>query len=55
MVVAIDNSWKLPIGYVVIDGMNSATTSGLISNALSLLHDAKVRVISLTLDGTAEH
>lgn len=55
MVVSVDNSWKLPIGYVVVKGMDSVTTAGIISNALILLNDIKVKVLSLTLDGTSEH
>lgn len=55
MVVSIDSSWKLLIGYVVVNGMDSATTAGIISNALVLLNEINVRVLSVTLDGPADH
>ena len=55
MVVSLDGGWKLPIGYVVVNGMDATSTSGLISEALVRLHDVGVKVVSVTLDGPAEH
>ena len=55
MVVALDGSWKLPIGYFLINGIDSATNSGLITDALIRLHDSDVEFISVTLDGRTEH
>ena len=55
MVVAIDDNWKLPIAYFLIDGIDSNTSSGLIRSSLIKLHEIGVEVVSLTLDGTSEH
>ncbi|EZA51134.1 THAP domain-containing protein [Ooceraea biroi] len=52
MVVALDDNWKLPIGYFLIDGIDSETSSGLVKTALIKLHEIGVKVLSLTLDGT---
>lgn len=55
MVVAIDDNWKLPIAYFLIDGIDSDTSSGLIRSSLIKLQEIGVEVVSLTLDGTSEH
>ena len=55
MVVALDGRWKLPIGYLLINGIDSATNSGLITDALIRLYEIDVEVVSVTLDGPTEH
>lgn len=55
MVVSLNSNWKLPIGYFLINGIESQTSAELITNALIKLHDVGVEVVSLTLDGTSEH
>ena len=55
MVVALDGSWKLLICYFLINGIDSATNSGFITDALIRFHDIDVEVISVTLDGPTEH
>lgn len=50
MVVALDNSWKIPIGYFLIRGIDSKTNSSLITEALIRLHNIGVEVVSITLD-----
>ncbi|KMQ85163.1 thap domain-containing protein 9-like protein [Lasius niger] len=55
MVVSLDESWKIPLGYFLINGIDSATNSGLIREALIRLHEIEVEVVSLTLDGPSEH
>ena len=55
MVVALDGSWKIPIGYFLINGIDSQTNSGLIRDALTRLHEIEVEVVSVTLDGPSEH
>ncbi|KMQ87397.1 thap domain-containing protein [Lasius niger] len=55
MVVGVNSNWKLPIGYFLINGIESETSAELVTDALIQLHDVGVEVISLTLDGTSEH
>lgn len=55
MVVAVDDNWKLPIGYFLIDGIDSDTSSGLVNTSLMKLHEIGVEVLSVTLDDTSEH
>lgn len=55
MIVCLNESWKLPIAYFLIDKIKSETTSELICNALRRLHEVGVCIVNLTFDGTAEH
>ena len=55
MVVALDGNWKLPIGYFLVNGINSDTKSGLVSEALIHLHDVDIEVVSVTLDGPTQN
>jgi len=55
MVVSLDDNWKLPIGYFLLDGIDSDTSANLVSISLIKLHEIGVKVVSLTLDGTSEH
>lgn len=50
MVVSLDESWKIPLGYFSINGINSVTNSGLIREALIRLYEIEVEVVSLTLE-----
>lgn len=51
MVVAINESWKLPLGYFLIDGMSGEERANIINDCLHRLHDSGVHTISLTCDG----
>ena len=48
MVVAMNGHWKLPIGYFPVAGMNAETQARLVTEALILLWDIGVTVVSLT-------
>jgi hypothetical protein len=51
MVVAVDNSWKLPIGYFFIAHLNSEEKAQLVNMALKKLFDISVQTKSITCDG----
>jgi len=53
MVVSVDENWKLPIGYFLVNNLNSSQKSELIKHALTLLQSTGVTIISLTFDGCA--
>lgn len=50
MIVAINESWKLPLGYFFIDSLNGEKKADLISNCLQLLEDCRINVTNITFD-----
>ena len=55
MVVCVNGSWKVPVGYFLIHGLSGIERANLIRQCLLLLADVGVRVISLTCDGPSCH
>ncbi|KAG9275028.1 DNA transposase THAP9 [Astyanax mexicanus] len=55
MVVAINGSWKIPVGYFLIDGLSGQERANLINQCLHKLHAIGVCVVSLTCDGPSCH
>ncbi|KAK1895681.1 DNA transposase THAP9 [Dissostichus eleginoides] len=55
MVVAINESWKIPIAYFLINSMTGTERANLIRESLVRLHAIGVRVISLTCDGPSQN
>lgn len=53
--VFVNSSWKIPVGYFFIAGLNSEQITGLVKQCLTLIHDTGVTVASLTCDGTSCH
>lgn len=53
MVVAINEAWKIPVGYFLTKGCSSGQKACLVKNCLQLLEECGVLVISLTFDGTS--
>ncbi|KZC08093.1 THAP domain-containing protein 9 [Dufourea novaeangliae] len=53
MIVHLKGQWKWPIGYFLINKINSTVQAQLMVNALNLLADSGVKVWSVTCDGTA--
>ena len=51
MVVASNASWKIPVGYFLISGMNGSERANLVKTCLKKLHEVGIEVISLTCDG----
>ena len=51
MVVALNGSWKLNVGYFCINGLNSIKRQELITMCLRKLHERGAITISLTFDG----
>lgn len=49
---AINDSWSLPIGYVLLKNYSSAKITGLVKTAIYLLEKSGVHVISLGLNTT---
>ena len=55
MVVAVNTSWKVPVGYFLVDGMSGVERANLVNEALQRLHTTGATIISLTCDGPACH
>lgn len=55
VVVAINDNWKMPIGYFLVDKLNSSQKEELTQHSLSLLHEYKAKVVSVTFDGLSSN
>ncbi|KAL4136330.1 hypothetical protein QTP88_007878 [Uroleucon formosanum] len=55
MVVDINTSWKVPIAYYLINGINSEEKANIILNCLQELDTTGVIIKTLTLDGAANN
>lgn len=55
MVVGVNDSFKLPVAYFLIDGLGGTERTNLVNQCLAKLHDVGVSVVglSLTFDGSA--
>lgn len=51
MLVAINDHWKIPVGYFLIDGLTGMERASLTRKLLSFLHVTGVKVTSITFDG----
>lgn len=45
-------TWKIPVAYFLINGMSAEEKKHLIKTVLTSLHDAGVKIIAFTFDGT---
>lgn len=55
LVVPLNDTWKLPIAYFLINGLTGSAKANLINEALIRLHEVGVEISSLTLDGPPDH
>ena len=53
MVVDLKSSWKLPVGYFLINGLGGEERKALVTDCIERLYAAGVIVVSLTHDGAA--
>ncbi|KAH0811281.1 hypothetical protein GEV33_011508 [Tenebrio molitor] len=51
MVVSINSSWKIPVGYFLVDGVNSEQRCNLLKQCLSHICETGLRILTLTFDG----
>lgn len=51
LATAINGSWKIPVGYFLVDGVTGSQRATLVKQCLELLHETGVHVTSLTFDG----
>lgn len=55
MAVALDDRWKISLGYFLVNGTDASANAGLIRDCLQRLDEINVEVASLTLDGPSQH
>lgn len=55
MLVALNQSWKIPIGYFLLNGLSGVEKSNLVKQGLSFIHESGVIVSSLTFDASASN
>jgi hypothetical protein len=55
MLVAVNDSFNVPVGYFLIDGLGGIERANLVNQCLSKLHDVGGIVASLTFDGAAQN
>lgn len=55
LAVALNDTWKLPIDFSLINSLSAEIKANLINNALMRPHKVGVKITLLTSDGLAEH
>jgi hypothetical protein len=55
MAVGINDSWKIPVGYFLINGLPGKKRPMLLKQCVELLRDTGVIISSVTFDGTASN
>ena len=55
MVVGVNETWKVPVGYFFIDGLSGKERANLIKVYIKKLHDVGIDIISLICDGPSCH
>jgi len=55
MVVSVNENWKIPIGYFLLNGLSGSEKANLINTALTIVYDTDVVVKTLTFDGAASN
>lgn len=52
-VICVNDNWKVPITYYLINGLNAEKKANLILQCLTSLHDINFKIVSVTFDGMA--
>ncbi|KAM7282371.1 hypothetical protein ISCGN_004034 [Ixodes scapularis] len=52
LAVAVNKSWKIPLGYALIDGLDGNIRANLVRQYITKLEEAGAECISVTCDGT---
>lgn len=52
MITGLQESWKIPIAYFLINGISATTKTDLVCTVLTTLYNIGVHVVAFTFDGT---
>lgn len=53
MITAVNDSWKIPVGYFLLANITSQQKALLVEQCINLLNECGIIVVSLTFDGAA--
>lgn len=53
IVSSVEQTWKIPVAYYFINGLNAVEKKGIVESVLIALQEIEVQVIGLTFDGTS--
>jgi hypothetical protein len=51
MITCLEEHWKMPIAYFLLDGLSGMERAQLVQQAINQLYDSGILVVSLTCDG----
>lgn len=51
MLVCLNDSWKVPVGYFLLDGLSATEKAQLVTKCLEFVQESGIEVTSLTFDG----
>lgn len=51
MLVTVNGSWKIPVGYYLINSLSAGLKMNLIQEYVTRLHDINLTVVSVICDG----
>lgn len=55
MIVGINCSWKIPVGYFSINSLTTNQKCNLINQCLTLLYGTGIKIVSFTCDGLSSN
>lgn len=55
MIVALNDNFKIPVGYFLINGLGGVERANLVNQCIEKLYDVGVTIVSLTFDGAASN
>lgn len=55
LINGIFENWKQPIAYFLTKGISGGTLAEIIRDAIEILHDMNIRVVTITCDGDAKN
>lgn len=55
MITSVNDNWKIPVGYFLINGLNAKERSNLVKECLHFLNSSGAEIVSLTFDGNASN
>lgn len=55
MIVSVNDNWKIPIGFFLINGLTAKERANLVKECLHFLSESEAEIVSLTFDGNASN
>ena len=55
LLVGVNKTWKIPIGYFLIDKITGEQKYNLVSQCLKIVHETGIKIICITCDGAGSN